>query len=92
MRLTIDIPSPVPDGLVVKNGRKMRSRCSGAMPTPVSLTTTTARPSRTIRSTSTRPPPAAASMDSTAFLMTLAKTWRSFWPSPRTIAPGSTAP
>src|SRR5882672_1241350 len=36
-RLT-DSPSPVPltSGFVVKNGSKIRSRCSGAMPGPVS--------------------------------------------------------
>ena len=31
-------PVPLPTGLVVKNGSNTRSRCSGAMPAPVSAT------------------------------------------------------
>src|SRR5687768_10475572 len=41
--LTMDMPSPVPDGLVVKKGRKIFSRSSAPMPTPVSDTSTTTR-------------------------------------------------
>jgi hypothetical protein len=38
-------PEPTPTGFVVKNGSKMRGRFSGAMPVPVSFTSTTTRPS-----------------------------------------------
>ena len=42
----MDRPSPVPmpTGLVVKNGSKMRASRSGAMPVPVSCTSTSTRP------------------------------------------------
>ena len=38
---TIARPRPVPDGLVVKNGRNTRSRTAGAMPGPLSCTAST---------------------------------------------------
>src|SRR4029077_17763218 len=53
--LTIDMPRPVPDGLVVKKGRKIRSRFSAEIPTPSSTTSTTARSPSVKRSTVTRP-------------------------------------
>ena len=40
---TIARPRPVPCGLVVKNGLKIRSRSSAAMPGPLSRTSTTTR-------------------------------------------------
>jgi hypothetical protein len=39
-------PVPTPIGLVVKKGSKIRSITSGAIPLPVSLTSTRTRPSR----------------------------------------------
>src|SRR5687768_893385 len=78
---TMDMPSPVPDGFVVKNGWKIRSRAPGPIPMPSSITSTVARSPSTKRLTSTRPPPRRDSMASSAFRMILVKTWRSFWPS-----------
>ncbi|EAU69958.1 hypothetical protein STIAU_5600 [Stigmatella aurantiaca DW4/3-1] len=51
----MDNPSPVPTptGLVVKNGSKMRLRCSGAMPSPLSRTSPTTQGPSTPRRTST---------------------------------------
>ena len=54
--LTMARPSPVPDGFVVKNGRNIRSRSSNVMPTPLSATSTTTRPSKPWQVTSTQPP------------------------------------
>ena len=49
--LTMDMPRPVPEGLVVKKGRKILSRSSGEIPTPSSMTSTTARSPSAKRST-----------------------------------------
>ena len=90
--LTMDMPSPVPDGFVVKKGRKMRSRSSGAIPTPSSATSTTARSPSTNRSTVTRPASRRGSMASSAFFITLVKTWRSFCPSTAAVTRRSSRP
>ena len=37
-------PVPIPDGFVVKNGSKIRCKCSGATPPPVSDTRAITRP------------------------------------------------
>src|SRR5262245_23549985 len=52
--LTMAMPRPVPEGLVVKKGRKILSRSSGPMPTPLSPISTTARSSSRQRLTATR--------------------------------------
>ena len=54
---TMDMPRPVPDGLVVKNGRKILSRSSGAIPMPSSTTSTTARSRLREQVDLTRPAP-----------------------------------
>src|SRR5262245_29784589 len=90
--LTMAMPSPVPDGLVVKNGRKILSRSPGAMPTPLSTPSTAARSSSASRLTTTRPPSPPAGIASSAFRMTLVKTWRSFCPSAAAITSRSTRP
>src|SRR5260221_534206 len=67
-RCTTASPRPLPPGFVVKNGSKSRSRFSGAMPGPSSLTLMATAPSRSVAllptcsgdgietSTCTRPP------------------------------------
>lgn len=46
--LVAQSPSPVPtSSLVVKNGSKTRSKCSGATPSPSSATTSKAKPTQT---------------------------------------------
>jgi hypothetical protein len=86
------MPSPVPEGLVVKKGRKIRSRCSAAIPAPSSVTSTTARSPSTKRSTVTCPAPRRGSMASSAFFITLVKTCRSFWPSTAALTSRSRRP
>ena len=41
-------PVPLPTALVVKKGSKMRRRCSGATPAPLSVTVSTAHPWRSV--------------------------------------------
>src|SRR6266850_168651 len=90
--LTMAMPRPVPEGFVVKNGRKIFSRSSGAMPAPLSMTSTTARSSSVTRLTTTRPSARRGSIASRAFFMTLAKTWRRHWPSAEAATSRSTRP
>src|SRR5438046_9209236 len=49
-------PRPVPDGLVVKNGSKIRAASWVAMPPPVSPTITSTLPSRARAWIRSRPP------------------------------------
>ena len=59
-------PVPLPAAFVVKKGSQMRPRCSGAMPAPVSSTTSsTMAPRRAVRAASVPP----ASMACTAFII-----------------------
>src|SRR5262245_36916402 len=90
--LTMAMPSPVPEGLVVKKGRKIFSRSSAPMPTPLSTTSTIARSSSMKRWTNTRPSDWPGGIASSAFFTTLVKTWRSFWPSAAAMTSRSTRP
>jgi len=54
---------PSPTGSVVKNGSSTRSRCSGGMPLPVSLTWISYSPSTSPVITLIRPWPAMASIE-----------------------------
>ena len=85
MRLQIARPRPVPfpSSLVVKNGSMTRGKISGAMPTPVSLTSTTNcdwrdADSGGVPARSTLPPWVMASP---ALVNRFRKTCRSFWRS-----------
>ena len=75
-------PRPVPcEPLVVKNGSKILSRTSSGMPTPVSLTRSSTRPSALRVSSVSVPPWGIAS---TAFRMRLVSASRSSAGSPAT--------
>src|SRR6267142_2598466 len=84
MRRQMAIPSPVPlpSGLVVKNGSQIFSRCSGAMPSPVSANSmaTASVPSSHVASTRTKslPPCGIASL---ALVSRLRNSWRNCWRS-----------
>jgi hypothetical protein len=89
----MDSPSPVPmpTGLVVKKGSKMRGSTSGGMPVPVSLTATTAWPRSSFRVAMrislewVRP----SGMAWAALTSRLRNTWPSRVSSPSTVSPGA---
>ena len=74
-------PVPLPTGLVVKNGSKMRSRISAGMPGPLSTTRTTTRWRSQLAVTSTRPESGTAS---SALSIRFAQIWLSSPAKPRT--------
>ena len=83
-------PRPVPFcPFVVKNGSKARSRTSGDMPTPVSLTSTTASPSTTQVRIRSMPPAVIAS---SAFCTRFSSASRSSPAMPRTRTPEASSP
>ena len=86
MPLQIQSPSPVPSpaGLVVKNGSKIRSRISGGIPTPVSRTSTTARPRPSVR-VLTRISLRSVSPSGMA-CAALSSRFRNTWPEARLVA------
>ncbi|MEQ1833810.1 MAG: VOC family protein, partial [Candidatus Eisenbacteria bacterium] len=68
-------PVPLPTGLVVKNGSKIRARTSGVMPAPVSRTRRTTWPGSGADSTATVPPRALASTALRSRLTSTCPSW-----------------